>query len=156
MKKLFKITTLLLLVTMAFNLIACSSFSRVQKELEEEGYALIQNEESDYSEQAKEDERVTKVYVFTNKDSLSGLELLNTTIVTVIEFKSTKKLVEYYKENNTLQGIVADIEEDGTAEEVYVQLKKAGLACGNCIIIPIGLDADDVLNEMKELNNYDD
>ncbi len=156
MKKLFKITTLLLLVTMAFNLIACSSFGRVQKALEDEGYALIQNEESDASTQAKDDERVAKVYVFTNKNSLSALELYKLTTVTVIEFKSTKKLVEYYKENNTLQGIVADIEEDGTAEEVYIQLKKAGLACGNCIIVPIGLDANDVLDEMKELNNYDD
>lgn len=154
MKKLLKLTSLLLLVTMLFNLVACSSFGKISKALEDVGYAQIQNEEesSDVANDAKEDESVTKVYVFTNAESLSLLEGYKLTLVTVIEFNETKDLVEYFKENNTLQGIVEDIKEDGTAEEVYNELKEAGLACGNCLIAPIGLDAENVLNAIKELN----
>ena len=153
MKKLFKLTPLLLLVTMAFNLIACTSYFKVKNTLENIGYDIIKNQESDAPNQAKDDERVAKVYVFTNSNSLTGLGALKPTVVTVIEFKSINELVEYYKESATIQGIVADIEKDGTAEEVYYQLKRAGLVCGNCIIIPIGLDYNNVLNAIKELNN---
>ena len=154
MKKLFKLTSLLLLVTMLFNLVACSSFGKISKALEDVGYAQIQNEEesSDVANDAKEDESVTKVYVFTNAESLSLLEAAKITLVTVIEFNATEDLVEYFKDNNTLQGIVEDIKEDGTAEEIYNELKDAGLACGNCLIAPLGLDAKNVLNAIKELN----
>ncbi len=154
MKKLFKLTSLLLLVTMLFNLVACSSFGKISKALEDVGYAQIQNEEesSDVANDAKEDESVTKVYVFTNAESLSLLDGYKLTLVTVIEFNATEDLVEYFKDNNTLQGIVEDIKEDGSAEEIYNELKEAGLACGNCLIAPIGLDAGNVLNAIKELN----
>ena len=154
MKKLLKISSLLLLVTMLFNFVACSSFGKISKALEDVGYAQIQNEEesNDVADDAKEDESVTKVYIFTNAGSLEGIDKLKTTLVTVIEFNATKDLVEYFKENNTLQGIVEDIKEDGTVEEIYNDLKDAGLACGNCLIAPIGLDAENVLNAIKELN----
>lgn len=154
MKKLFKLGTLLLVFTLLFNLVACSSFGKISKALEDVGYAQIENEEesNDVANDAKEDESVTKVYMFTNAESLSALEAYKITLVTVIEFNATEDLVEYFKDNNTLQGIVEDIKEDGTAEEIYNELKKAGLACGNCLIAPLGLDAENVLNAIKELN----
>ena len=43
MKKLFKLSTLLLTFAMLFNFVACSSFGRVQNALEDIGYALIEN-----------------------------------------------------------------------------------------------------------------
>ena len=78
MKKLFKLGTLLLVFTLLFNLVACSSFGKISKALEDVGYAQIQNEEesSDVANDAKEDESVTKVYLFTNKGSLVGLDKL--------------------------------------------------------------------------------
>lgn len=144
MKKLFKLGTLLLVFTLLFNLVACSSFGKISKALEDIGYAQIENEESDASKEAEESEKVTKVYVFKNVSKV--------TLVTVIEFNATDDLVEYFKDNNTLQGIVEDIKEDGTAEEIYNELKDAGLACGNCLIVPFGFDAGNVLNAIKELN----
>ena len=153
MKKLLKLGTLLLVFALLFNLVACSSFNRVQKALEDAGYKLVENEENDASKEAEESEKVTEVYVFTNKDSLEGIEKLNTTLVTVIEFKSTKELVEYFKESNTLQGIVKDLEEEGTIKEFYEELKDEGFACGNCLIIPLGLDGERVLNVIEELND---
>ena len=152
MKKFLKTTTLLMVLTMLLNLVACSSFGKVQKALEDKGYAIVENEENDASKEAKDDERVTNFYVFTNKDSLSLAEALKLTVVVVTEFKATDDLIDYYKDSKTMQGIVADIKEDGTAEQIYSDLKEAGLACGNCLIIPIGFDAENVLNAIKELN----
>ena len=151
MKKLFKLSTLLLTFAMLFNFVACSSFGSVKKALEKAGYATIQSENNNISNEAKDDERVTNIHIFTNKDSLSGLELAKLTIVVVIEFKSTKELVEYYKESDTLKGIVSDIKEDGTADELYNALKEAGLVHKNCIVAPLGLDAENVLKVISEL-----
>lgn len=152
MKKLLKIGTLILIVTMLFNLVACSSFGKVQKTLEGIGYQLVENKETDASTEAEESEKVVNVHIFTNGNSISALEIYKLTLVTVIEFKSTKELVEYFKESNTLQGIVQDLEEDGSIEEIYNELKDEGFACGNCLIIPVGLDAETVLEAIDELN----
>ena len=152
MKKLLKIGTLILIVTMLFNLVACSTFGRVQKTLENIGYNLVENEENETSQEAEESEKVVNVYMFTNKESLSGAGILRLTFVTVIEFKSTKELVEYFKESNTLQGIAKDLEEDGTVQEIYNELKDEGFAYGNCLIIPLGLDAETVLDAIDEAN----
>ena len=152
MKKLLKIGTLLLAVAMLFNLVACSSFGKVQKALEDVGYQIVENKETDASTEAEESEKVVNVHIFTNGNSISALEIYKLTLVTVIEFKSTKELVEYFKESNTLQGIVQDLEEDGSIEEIYNELKDEGFACGNCLIIPLGLDAETVLEAIDELN----
>ena len=151
MKKLVKLSALLIAITMLFTLTACSYFNEVKTTLEEAGYQIVQNEENNVTQEAEEDERVTNLHVFTNGNSLTALESYKLTTVVVIEFKATKELVEYYKESDTLQGAVTDIKEDGTAEEIYNQLKSAGFAHRNCIIVPIGLDAVTVLNIIKAL-----
>ena len=151
MKKLLKLSTLLLVIAMLFNLVACSSFGKIQKALEDAGYAIIENKDNAVTQEAENDERVANLHVFTNAQSLSALELLKITIVVVIEFKATQDLVEYFKDSATLQGIVADVKEDGTVDEIYAELKNAGLACENCIVAPIGADASNVLSKIKAL-----
>ena len=151
MKKLFKLFTLILITVMTITLASCSYFGKVQKALESKGYELIENENNAVSAEAENDERVINVHVFSNIQSLSALESYKVTIVVVIEFKATKELVEYYKESDTLQGIVSDIQKDGTADEIYKELKGAGLAHENCIVAPLGLDANNVLTTIKEL-----
>lgn len=151
MKKILKLSLLLLTMIMLVNFVACSSFNKVKSALEDAGYAVVENEENSVSKEAEEDERVTNIHIFTNAQSLTGFEVLNVTIVVVIEFKETKELVEYFQESNILQGIVADIKEEGTTDEIYAELKAAGLAYKNCIIAPIGLDAGNVLNIIKAL-----
>ncbi|MBR5439283.1 MAG: hypothetical protein IKV61_03595 [Clostridia bacterium] len=152
MKKLLKIGTLLLTVIMLFNLTACSSFGKVQKALETIGYEIIEGEETEASKEAEKDDSVAKIHMFTNANTLSLLEGYKVTLVTVIEFKSTKELVEYFKESNTLQGIVQDLEDERTIEEIYEELKDEGLACGNCLIVPIGFDTEAVLEAIDEVN----
>ena len=136
---------------MALTLVGCSYFNEVKSSLENAGYAIVQNESNDIAQEAEEDEKVVNVHIFSNGQSLSALEAYKMTTVVVIEFKATKELVEYYKESDTLQGAVTDIKEDGTAEEIYNQLKSAGFAHRNCIIVPIGLDSVTVLNIIKAL-----
>ncbi len=152
MKKLLRTTTLLIVLTMLLNLVGCSSIGKVKRALEDKGYDIVENEENQASKEAKDDERVTNFHIFTNKDSLSLSNAYKITVVVVAEFKATDELIDYYKDSETMQGIVADIQEDGTAEQIYENLKEVGLACGNCLIIPIGLDADNVLGAIKELN----
>ena len=151
MKKLLKLSTLLLVIAMLFNLVACSAFGKVQKALEDAGYAIIENKENAVSKEAAEDERVTSFHVFTNAQSLPAIELLRTTVVVVIEFNATTDLVEYFKDSATLQGIIADVKEDGTVDEIYNELKATGLVCENCIVAPIGADASNVLSKIKAL-----
>ena len=56
-----------------------------------------------------------------------------------------------YIANTPIKEIVSDIKEDGTADEIYTELKAVGLAHENCIIAPLGLDAVNVLNIIKAL-----
>ena len=100
-------------------------------------------EENDLSKDAKNDERVANVHVLSNNTKL--------TVVIVIEFRATDELVDYFKESNTLKGLVKDIKEDGTVDEIYNALKTAGLVHKNCIVAPIGFDAENVLKTIKEL-----
>ena len=151
MKKLLKLSTLLLTLVLLFNFAACSSFGKVEKALKGAGYAKIEIEENDVYNEAKDDERVTNVHLFSNKDSLSGIELAKLTIVVVIEFRATDELVDYFKESDTLKGLVKDIKEDGTADEIYNALKTAGLVHENCIVAPLGLDVINVLKVISEL-----
>ena len=151
MKKLLKLSTLLLTLVLLFNFAACSAFGAVQKALKGAGYEVVDTEENALSKDAKNDERVTNVHIFTNKNSLSGIELAKLTIVVVIEFRATDELVDYFKESDTLKGLVKDIKEDGTADEIYNALKTAGLVHKNCIVAPLGLDAENVLKVISEL-----
>ena len=143
MKKLLKLSTLLLSLVLLFNFAACSSYGKVEKALKDIGYEVVDTEENDLSKDAKNDERVANVHVLSNNTKL--------TVVIVIEFRATDELVDYFKESNTLKGLVKDIKEDGTVDEIYNALKTAGLVHKNCIVAPIGFDAENVLKTIKEL-----
>ena len=144
MKKLLKLSTLLLTLVLLFNFAACSSFGKVKKALKDIGYEVVGTEESDLAKDAKNDERVANVHVLYNNKTL--------TVVVVFEFRATDELVDYFKDNDTLKGLVKDIKEDGTVDEIYAALKETGLVYKNCIVAPIiGLDAGNVLKAIKEL-----
>ena len=151
MKKLLKLSTLLLTLVLLFNFAACSSFGKVEKALKDIGYKVVDTEENALSKDAKNDERVANVHVLSNKDSLSLENIAKLTVVVVFEFKATDELVDYFKDNDTLKGLVKDIKEDGTVDEIYAALKEVGLVHKNCIVAPLGLDMDNVLKTISEL-----
>ena len=134
MKKLILVA---LAVVMVFTLVACSSFGKIESALEEIGYAEITTgDDAENAEDMKEESDVAiTIHLFTNKDSLQLTEIAKLNTVFVIEFKATDEMIEYYKDSATLQGLLQDVKEDGTAEEFYNDLVEKGIANGNCLVI---------------------
>ena len=145
MKKTFKILSLILVFVLCFSLMACSSLSKVEKTLNNLGYAKIENS-TEGEQMQEESEVVVTAHFFSNNDSLTALEIYKLTTVIVLEFKSTDDMIEFYNDSETLQGLMKDVEEEGSAKEFYDELQDEGFAKGNCLIIPIGLDAENVLD----------
>lgn len=133
-KLLMTITSIALLLTLSLSLVACSSYGKIEKALEEIGYAKIESSQ-EAEDIKKESEVPVTMHVFSNKDSLGLTEIAKLNIVIVMEFKSSDEMKEYYEDSNTLQGLVQDIEEDGSAKEFYDSLVEKGYANGNCLVI---------------------
>lgn len=122
------ITSIALLLTLSLSLVACSSYGKIEKALEEIGYAKV--ESSQEAEDLEEESEVpVTMHVFSNTAKLD--------MVIVMEFKSTDEMKEYYEDSNTLQGLVKDIKEDGSAKEFYDSLVEKGYANKNCLVINI-------------------
>ena len=127
-KLLMTITSIALLLTLSLSLVACSSYGKIEKALEEIGYAKV--ESSQEAEDLEEESEVpVTMHVFSNTAKLD--------MVIVMEFKSTDEMKEYYEDSNTLQGLVKDIKEDGSAKEFYDSLVEKGYANKNCLVINI-------------------
>lgn len=145
MKKTIKILSLILVFVLCFSMMACASFGSVEKKLKDLGYIEIST--NDKGEQMQEESEIPVTpHFFSNKDSLALTEAYKLTTVIVFEFKSTDDMIEFYKDSDTLQGLLKDIEEEGSAKEFYNELRDKGFAKGNCLIVPIGLDAENVLD----------
>ncbi len=144
MKKLVKILTLICLVTaFALTLVACSSYGKIEKALLDRGYAVIESSDEADDMQEESDVAVT-VHVLSNADSLSGLEVLGANVVIVLEFNTTEDMKEYYEDSNTMQGLVEDVKEDGSAKEFYDSLVEKGYANGNCLVLCVSLNASEI------------
>jgi len=152
MKKSIRLLTLLLILAIAVTLVGCSTFNKVNKALEEIGYAKIEGdkETEEAQKEAEESEYAIKVHVYSNAGSISALELVKLNFVLVFEFKATEDMKEYYAESDTLQGFIKDVQEDGSAEEFYNKLVEKGYANGNCLVISTNpLSADEVKTAIK-------
>ena len=152
MKKSIRLLTFLLVLTIAITLVGCSSFNSVNKALEEVGYAKIESDKSaeDAKKEAEDSEYAIKVHLYSNAGSISALELVKLNIVMVFEFKATQDMKDYYEQSDTLQGLIKDIQEDGSAEEFYNKLVEKGYANGNCLVISTNpLSADEVKTAIK-------
>jgi hypothetical protein len=148
-KLLMTITSIALLLTLSLSLVACSSYGKIEKALEEIGYAKVESSQEAEDLEEESDVAVT-MHVFSNKDSLGLTEALKINVVIVMEFKSTDEMKEYYEDSDTLQGLVKDIKEDGSAKEFYDSLVEKGYANGNCLVISVNpLVADAVKDAVK-------
>ncbi len=148
MKKLLKLISVTLVLVLCFSLTACSSYGKLEKALTDIGYSVIETAEEG-EEMQEESEVAVKAHYMSNAESLSVLEILNTTTVIIFEFNSTDDMLEFYNESDTLKGLISDVKEDGTAKEFYDSLVEKGLANGNCLVLAIGLDYNNVTNAVK-------
>ena len=152
MKKSIRLINLLLVLVIAATLVGCSTFNKVDKALVEIGYEKIENsdEAEDMEKESEESEVAITVHAYSNANSLSALEIAKINIVLVLEFKATEDMKAYYEDSATLQGLVKDMEEDGSAEEFYNKLVEKGYANGNCLVISFNpLSADAVKEAIK-------
>ena len=150
-KKMKAMILVVMSVFVAICCIACtSSYGKIEKALEEAGYEKIQSNEEAEQMQTESDVAVT-VHLFSNKNSIGLMELAKLNVVIVFEFKATEDMKEFYEESSTMQGLIKDIQEDGSAEEFYNKLVEKGYANGNCLVISTNLlVANEVANIVKE------
>ena len=117
MKKFTKALTLLLIVAVTATLVACNTFGKGQKALEEIGYKAVETSNDTAEDMENESEVAVTVHLFSNAGSVSVAEIAKINTVIVFEFKATKDMIEYYKDSDTMQGLLKDIREEGSAEE---------------------------------------
>lgn len=145
-KLLMTITSIALLLTLSLSLVACSSYGKIEKALEKIGYAKVESSQEAEKMEEESDIAVT-MHVFSNKDSLGLTDALKINVVIVMEFKSTDEMKEYYEDSDTLQGLVKDIKEDGSAKEFYDSLVEKGYANKNCLVISVNPLASDAVKD---------
>ena len=149
MKNLVKILILALTMLLCLSMVACSSYGRVEKALVNIGYEKIESDETAENMKDESDVAVT-AHLFSNLETVPVKDILKAGVVVVFEFKATEDMKEFYADSETMQGLVSDIKDDGTADEFYNALVEKGLANGNCLVICINpLAFNDVANAVK-------
>lgn len=137
MKKLTKIVSLALVLVMAVMMLAScgSKYSAIEKAFVDAGYennTTFTGVMNTIKEELAKEEYAVELHMLTKKSN--GL-----TSAIVIEFKSTKELVEYYESSATVQGLIKDVSENEDVNKMYNALVNAGYANGNCLVVPASI-----------------
>lgn len=137
MKKITKIVSLVLVLVMALTMLAScgSKYSAIEKAFVDAGYennTTFTGVMNTIKEELAKDEYAVEIHMLTKKSN--GL-----TSAIVIEFKSTKEIVEYYESSATAQGLVKDVSENEDVKKMYNALVNAGYANGNCLVLPASI-----------------
>lgn len=150
MKKITKIVSLALVLVMALTMLAScgSKYSAIEKAFVDAGYennTTFTGVMNTIKEELAKDEYAVEIHMLTKKSN--GL-----TSAIVIEFKSTKELVEYYESSATAQGLVKDVSENEDVKKMYNALVDAGYANGNCLVLPASiLYINEITNIVKSV-----
>lgn len=136
MKKMTKLMAILLIVVSALSLVACSSKygalkSAFEKAEYQENSSFTGVAETIKEELAKE-EYAVELHLMTKKSN--GL-----TSALIIEFKSTKELVQAYNDNKAIRDLVSDVKNDEDVNKMYNTLVENGYAKGNCLVVPMSV-----------------
>lgn len=150
MKKLTKIVSLALVLVMALTMLAScgSKYSAIEKAFVDAGYennTTFTGVMNTIKEELAKDEYAVELHMLTKKSN--GL-----TSAIVIEFKSTKELVEFYESSATAQDLVKDVSENEDVKKMYNALVNAGYANGNCLVLPASiLYINEITNIVKSV-----
>lgn len=149
MKKSVRILSLALVIVMvALMFTSCGSkYPALKKAFEEKGYTentSFTGISNTIKAELEKDEYAVELYLLTKSNGISS--------VMIVEFKSTKDMVEAYEESATIQGLVTDISKNEDVNKVYNALVDAGYACGNCLCIPMSLlYVNEITNVVKSV-----
>lgn len=151
MKKLTKIVSLALVLVMAVMMLAScggSKYPAIEKAFVDAGYennTTFTGVMNTIKEELAKEEYAVELHMLTKKSN--GL-----TSAIVIEFKSTKELVEYYESSATVQGLIKDVYENEDVNKMYNALVNAGYANGNCLVVPASiLYINEITNIVKSV-----
>ena len=151
MKKLTKIVSLALVLVMAVMMLAScggSKYPAIEKAFVDAGYennTTFTGVMNTIKEELAKEEYAVELHMLTKKSN--GL-----TSAIVIEFKSTKELVEYYESSATVQGLIKDVSENEDVNKMYNARVNAGYANGNCLVVPASiLYINEITNIVKSV-----
>lgn len=151
MKKLTKIVSLALVLVMAIMMLAScggSKYPAIEKAFVDAGYennTTFTGVMNTIKEELAKEEYAVELHMLTKKSN--GL-----TSAIVIEFKSTKELVEYYESSATVQGLIKDVSENEDVNKMYNALVNAGYANGNCLVVSASiLYINEITNIVKSV-----
>ena len=151
MKTLTKIVSLALGRVMAVMMLAScggSKYPAIEKAFVDAGYennTTFTGVMNTIKEELAKEEYAVELHMLTKKSN--GL-----TSAIVIEFKSTKELVEYYESSATVQGLIKDVSENEDVNKMYNALVNAGYANGNCLVVPASiLYINEITNIVKSV-----
>ena len=132
MKKLIKLLSLVLVLTFALTLVACSSYGKLEEAFTKKGYTVSESFDvilNDLKEDAdKKDIAVTPHLLV----KASGI---NTDTILILEFKATDEMKEFVENSNQAQAIIKDVSTDQNAKDFYEALENAGYVNGNCLVL---------------------
>lgn len=121
-----KVLSLLVLSFFVFTLVGCSNFNGIKDDFIDAGYT--------YDEEANQDiqDLITE---FEEKNITVTPHLFKKTLnlAIILEFKSIKEMNEQISESETLKGLLKDIQ-------------KSDFVRGNCLLIPIGINANEMID----------
>ena len=139
MKKIItSVFALVMIATMLFTFVACSSYSAIEKDFEDAGWKLV-NEGEEKTGEIKTDDGVITYTIHTFQPESEGLlggitSALSTAIVW--EFSSDKDLEKAIGESETLKALISDAQNSD-----YVN--------GNCVLTSFSGDAKEIFNQSK-------
>lgn len=136
MKKSVRFLSLALVIVMvALMFTSCGSkYSALKKAFEDKGYSentTFTGVSNTIKAELEREEYAVELYMLTKSNGLTS--------VLIVEFKSTKEMVEAYENNEAIRDLIKGIAEDEDVNKAYNALKEAGYACGNCLCVPLSL-----------------
>ena len=150
MKKITKIVSLALVLVMALTMLAScgSKYSAIEKAFIDACYennTTFTGIMNTIKEELAKDEYAVELHLLTKKSN--GI-----TSAIIIEFKSTKELVEFYESSETVKGLVKDLSKNEDVNKMYNALVEAGYANGNCLVLPASvLYLNEITNIVKSV-----
>ena len=131
MKKLIKILSIALVLVFALGFVACSSYGKLKKAFEKEGYVVNKEFDgilNDLTADAEENEIVVKPYMMVKADGIM------TDSVWILEFNATEDIKEFVSNSESAKGFIKDVASDKNAQDFYNALLEAGYVNGNCLV----------------------
>lgn len=139
------LTTVVALVLCLGVFTSCGSkYNALQKAFEKKGYELnttFTGVSETIKEELNKKEYAVELHLLTKKSN-------GWTSALIIEFKSTKEMVEAYEDSETMKGLIKDIKNNEDVNQVYKSLENAGHAKGNCLVVPMSIKYVEEITEI--------